>query len=64
MRDEKHKKSWESTLQILAISLAFAFYGGLFLWMDIQEYGNFAAIFQDKDRMIANILMSLARLVR
>lgn len=63
MRDNKQKRSWESVFQILVILLAFAFYGGLFLWMDIQEHGSFAAIFQDKDKMIAKILMTLARFV-
>ena len=55
---------WKEIAPLLAILLAIAFYGGLFLFIDIQEHGGFAAIFQDEERMITKIMMFLAHLVR
>lgn len=58
------KIKWNEITPLLATLLAIAFYGGLFLFIDIQDHGGFAAIFQDEERMITKILMALARFAR
>ena len=49
---------------IFFIIKAIVFYGGLFIWLDIQESGGFAAMFQDHDKMLTKALMALARLAQ
>ena len=55
---------WDEIGPLLAGLLAIVFYGGLFIWLDIQESGGFAAMFQDHDKMLTKALMALARLAQ
>ena len=62
---KEEKQTWWGTFgPVIAALFALAFYGGLFLWLDIQESGGFAAMFQDQDKMLAKALMVLERLAR
>ena len=64
MDDIEKRETREGLIQILVALFALVCYGGLFLWMDIQDNAGIAAIFQDNDKMIAKVLMALARFVR
>lgn len=62
--NNRKRINWETVGPILAATLALGFYGGLLIWIDVQEGGGIAAIFQDKDKWLAKILMAIVRLVR
>ena len=64
VKNDENQTWWETYEPLIAAIMAFVFYGGLILWIEIQESGGFAGLFHDKDKMLAKILMSLARLVR
>ena len=59
-KEVKKRVDWSSVGPILAAILALGFYGGLFFWLEIQESGGVNAIFQDKDKMLAKILLGSA----
>lgn len=62
--DNEEKQTWWETFgPLIAAILALTFYGCLFLWLEIQESGGLAALFQDKDKILAKVLKALARLV-
>ena len=61
---KEKRVTWDEIGLLIAGLLALGFYGGLFLWLDIQESGGFAAMFQDQDKMLAKALMVLERLAR
>ena len=61
---KEKRVTWDEIGPLIAGLLALGFYGGLFLWLDIQESGGFAAMFQDQDKMLAKALMVLERLAR
>ena len=63
-KEVKKRVDWSSVGPILAAILALGFYGGLFFWPEIQESGGVNAIFQDKDKILAKILLAIARFVR
>ena len=59
---KRKRVNWEEFAPLVAGLLTLGFYGGLFIWLDIQKSGGFAAIFQDQDKILAKALMALARL--
>ncbi len=61
---KENKVKWDEIGPLITGLLALVFYGGLFLWLEIQESGGFVAMFQDKDKMLAKALMALAKLVQ
>ena len=62
--DNEEKQTWWETFgPLIAAILALTFYGCLFLWLEIQESGGIAVMLQHKEKILAKVLMALARLV-
>lgn len=59
----KKKINWDVVGPIIAGVLAVGFWGGLIIWLQLEESGGLSGLFQDKEKVLYHILSLLAKLV-
>ena len=63
-KNSRKNINWDSIGPILAATLTLGFYGGLSIWIELEESGGIAALFHDKGKLLAKILLAIAYCVR